>query len=132
MVKKVIRKIFVDTNAWMAVGQYHVPLFQELERLFGSSIEIFVLEGTISELQKLSETLRGKDKLAAKLVLQIIAQKVQTKEITVSPITGYVDDLLVNESKAGALVITADFVLQKRLKRPYVIIKKNKFLEIRE
>ena len=127
-----MQKIFIDTNAWMAVGQHHVPLFHEIERLFGNSVQISVLSGTLSELQKLTETLRGKDKLAAKLALQIISQKESKKELTVSLITGYVDDLLVNESKDGALVITADFVLQKRLQRPYVVIKLNKFLELRE
>ena len=122
-----MQNIFVDTNAWMSLGQHHVPLFQEIERLFGSSAKIFVLSGTISELQKIVDSARGKDKLAAKLALQIIEKKVIEKELSVSEKEGYVDDLLVEESKRKNLVITADFVLQKRLKRPYIIIKKNKF-----
>ena len=76
-----MQNIFVDTNAWMSLGQHHVPLFQEIERLFGSSAKIFVLSGTISELQKIVDSARGKDKLAAKLALQIIEKKVIEKEL---------------------------------------------------
>tara|TARA_Y100000310_G_scaffold155653_1_gene155115 strand:+ start:413 stop:799 length:387 start_codon:yes stop_codon:yes gene_type:complete len=126
------QKIFVDTNTWMALGQHRLPLFQEIERLFGKIANIFVLSGTIDELEKIKEESRGKDKLAAKLALQIIENKVQKEELVIIKKDGYVDDLLVKESKEGAIVITADFILQKRLRKPYVIIKMNKYLELRE
>lgn len=125
-------KVFVDTNTWMALGQHKISLFEEIERLFGKTAKLYVLSGTIEELRKIRETSRGKDKLAAKLAVQVINQKVSKKEVGLVEKEGYVDDLLVDESKDGAIVITADLVLQKRLCRPFVIVKMNKYLEFRE
>ena len=127
-----MERIFVDTNTWMALGQHHLPLFQEIERLFGKTAKLFVLSGTTKELEKIQAESRGKDKLAAKLALQVIKQKVLKKDLELIEKEGYVDDLLVEESNQGAVVITADAVLQKRLKKPFVIVKMNKYLELRE
>ena len=126
-----MQQVFVDTNAWMAVGQHKLSLFEEIERLCGK-IDVLVLQGTIDELHKIHDTTKGKDKAAAKLALQIIAQKIARKELQLHPNKGYVDDLLVKYSQDGALVVTADFVLQKRLKKPFIIVKQYKFLELKE
>lgn len=123
--------VFVDTNAWMAVGQHKLSLFEEIERLCGNA-SIFILQGTITELQKIQDVSKGKDKIAAKLALQIIDQKLTKKQLHLRPSEGYVDDLLVEESQKGALVVTADFVLQKRLKKPFIIVKQHKFLALKE
>ena len=124
--------IILDTNAWMAIGQHHVPVFEEIERLFGKTVTIATLKGTITELEKIKDTARGKDKLAAKLSLQILAQKHSREELEILPIEGYVDRELIELSKEGDIILTADFELQGKLQKPYVIIRQHRFLELRE
>ena len=123
-------EIIIDTNAWMAVGKFHVPLFQEIERLFGSLTEISPLSGTVEELEKIKLTSKGKEKLAAKLAIQIIQKKVNSEELILTESKGYVDDLLVVESKGKKLILTADKELQGRLTPPFLIIKQKRYLEL--
>ena len=126
------QQVFLDTNSLMAIGQHNLSLFEELDRLCGKFVKINILQATLLELEKIKTTSRGKDARSAKLVLQIIQEKSKFNLIKIVEKTGYVDDLLVNESKAGALVVTADLVLQKRLQRPFIIVKQHQYLELKE
>ncbi len=109
------KTIIIDTNSWMAIGQHHVPVFEEIERLFGNTSNIATVQGTVAELEKIKEMGRGKNKLAAKLALQIIEQKARKKELSLLPLVGYVDDVLIKQSKEGDIILTADRELQKKI-----------------
>ena len=125
-------KIIIDTNAWMAVGKYHVPIFPEIERLFGSYAVLSTLQGSLDELKKIQETTKGKENLAAKLALQIIDAKIKSHELTLIPSEGYVDNILIRESLKKILVLTADRELQTKLTRPFLIIKQKRYIELIE
>ena len=68
------------------------------------------------------EEQRQKFKRAAKLALAIVKAK-GIKKIASS---NYVDDVLVELSKKGDLILTQDIELKKRLTKPYLTIRQKK------
>jgi rRNA-processing protein FCF1 len=117
-----MRKIILDTNALMAIAEFKIDLFSELERICDFTYDLYILEGTIKELRKIMEEQRQKFKRAAKLALAIVKAK-GIKKIASS---NYVDDELVELSKKGNLVLTQDIELKKRLTKPYFTIRQKK------
>lgn len=112
-----MKKVIVDTNALMAIGEFGVDIFSDL-----SEYKVFVLEGTVIELKKIIKEQRGKYKRAAKLALSLL----KFKKIKVLKGDGYVDDLLIAYSKRGYLVLTQDLGVKRRLKKPYLTIRQKK------
>ncbi len=118
-----MKRIIVDTNALMAIVQFKVDIFEELKPCCDFKYEVAILKGSIDELKKLAEKDRSKESRAAKLLLQLIKSK---KLIIILHPEGYVDDLLVDYSKRGFLVLTQDIGLKKRLTRPYLTLRQKK------
>ena len=117
-----MKRIILDTNALMAIEEFKLKLFEELEVTCDFNYEVYVLEGTIKELKKIQEEQRMKYKRAAKLALGII----KVLKIKQLPSQGHVDDVLVEHSKQGDLVLTQDLGLKRRLTRPYLTIRQKK------
>ena len=117
-----MKNIILDTNALMAIAEFKIDLFSELESVCDFTYEIFILSGTIKEMKKIMEEQRGKYKAAAKLALGII----RVKGIKQIESTGYVDDVLVDYSKKDYLILTQDAALKKRLAKPYLTIRQKK------
>ena len=117
-----MKKIILDTNALMAIAEFKIDLFSELESCCDFTYDLYILEGTIKELKKIMEEQRQKFKRAAKLALAIVKAK-GIKKIASS---NYVDDVLVNYSKKGDLILTQDIELKKRLTKPYLTIRQKK------
>ena len=70
-----MKTIIVDTNAWMSMIEFKMDLFTALDQICDFSYKVAVLEGTLQELKKIQENQKGKEKLTAKLVLDIIKKK---------------------------------------------------------
>jgi rRNA-processing protein FCF1 len=117
-----MKKVILDTNALMAISEFKLKLFDELEKVCDFNYDIYVLTGTIKELNKIQEEQRMKYKRAAKLALGII----KVLKIKQLPSEGHVDDSLVEQSKNGDLVLTQDLGLKRRLTRPYLTIRQKK------
>ena len=117
-----MKKVILDTNALMAIEEFKLKLFDELEAVCDFNYEVYVLEGTIKELKKIQEEQRMKYKRAAKLALGII----KVLKIKQLPSQGHVDDSLVEHSKNGDFVLTQDIGLKRRLTRPYLTIRQKK------
>jgi len=117
-----MEKILLDTNVLMAVGEMKLDVFEQLREYCDFNFKIYVLQSTIEELEKIIVEQRGKYIRAAKLALSLLARK----KITILKKTGYADDLLVELSQRGYLVLTQDALLKKRLKRPYLTIRQQK------
>ena len=119
-----MKQIIIDTNAWMAITEFKLDLFTALERDCDFSYKVVVLQGIIDELEKIISEQRSKFRQAALLAIGIIKAKnimvIEKQKI------GEVDDLLVQHSKKGDLVLTQDAELKKRLKRPYLTIRQKK------
>jgi rRNA-processing protein FCF1 len=121
--------VIVDTNALMAISGLKVDVFHELDKCLDINYEVFVLSGTVMELEKIINEQKGKHKRDAKLALQILKHKEDRSEICIiveeKPDLS-VDDNLVLESKRGALVLTQDKELKSRLAKPYLTIRQKK------
>ena len=114
-----MKKIILDTNALLAIGQFKIDLFEELDRICLFKFKIYILDKSIDELNKIIKEQGGKDKAAAKLALGIV------KNLDVLETgTGKVDDLLIKRSDMGDYVITQDKELKKKIKHLITIRKK--------
>ncbi len=116
-----IKRIIIDTNALMAIADFKINLFEEIERICDFPYKTYVLDGTIVELKKIREEQRQKFKEQARLALAII----KAMKIPILLSTGKVDDQLVGHSK-NDLVLTQDKELKRRLHKPYLTIRQKK------
>ena len=119
-----MKQIIIDTNAWMAITEFKLDLFTALERDCDFSYKVVVLQGIIDELEKIISEQRSKFRQAALLAIGII--KAKNIQIIEKQKIGEVDDLLVQLSNNGDLVLTQDAELKKRLKKPYLTIRQKK------
>ena len=117
-----MKRVIIDTNALMAIADLKLNLFTEINATLDFPYQLFVLEGTIDELNKIIKEQRGKYKRAAKLILAIL----KAKNIGVIKEKGYVDHILVEHSKLGDLILTQDIILKKKLTKPYLTIRQKK------
>jgi rRNA-processing protein FCF1 len=121
-----MKKIILDTNALMAIDEFKIDLFSEINNFCDFKYKLYVLQGSIDELNKIISDQRGKYQRAAKLALGLI----KAKKVEVLSSSGDVDDLLVNYSKKEDLVLTQDIELKKRLQKPYLIIRQKKYVRM--
>ena len=117
-----MKKIIIDTNALIAVSEFKIDIFTEIEKCCNFKYQLFVLEGTITELERIRVEQKGKFKRAAQLAIKLI----EAKNVSVLPGEDNVDDWLVIYSKKGQLVLTQDVELKKRLSKPYLTIRQKK------
>lgn len=116
------KRIILDTNALMSISELKLDLFDQIDKVCSFPYKIYVLEETLDELEKIIAQQRGRYKRAAKLALALL----KAKKIPILPEIGFVDDLLVQHSKRGDIVITQDMKLKQRLDKPYLTIRQKK------
>lgn len=120
-----MKHVVLDTNMLMAVGQYRIDVLGELQRICDFLYDVNVVEGTVDELKWIAKRndLAGR---AARLGLDLV------KKLGFGVISEHkekiVDDALVELSKEGYVVVTRDAELKKRLARPYITLRKEKYL----
>ncbi|QQG38861.1 MAG: hypothetical protein HYS32_00100 [Candidatus Woesearchaeota archaeon] len=112
-----MKEVILDTNFLVEIIKNKIDLKQELTRVIDETYQVFILDKTIEEIKKL--------KNIYKIALELI-KKIRIIETDKS----YVDDLLVEFSKKGYIIATQDKLLKKRLKRPIIIMKQKKYLEL--
>ena len=117
-----MKRIIIDTNALMSIAAFNLDIFTAIQESVDFSYQLFILDGTVDELYKIQKEQRGKGRKAAKLAFQII----DAQNIPLIKEVGYVDDLLVEHSKKGDLILTQDMALKKRLQKPYLTIRQKK------
>ena len=121
-----MKHIILDTNFILIPIQFKVDIFVELRRICDFNYEVSVLDKTITELNRITKTQPGKHKAAVRLALQLIKKNnVQTIKTATQK---YVDDILVDLSKKGYIIATQDIALKRRLKRPYITLRKKQYL----
>lgn len=121
-----MKRIIIDTNALMAITEFKLDLFTELEKSCDFPYQLYILEGTIKELKKIKAEQSGRYKLAAKLALALV----QAKKIKIINCKGNVDTILVKKSQQGYVILTQDMVLKKKLTTPYLTIRQKKKIMI--
>lgn len=120
--------IIIDTSSLLSAVEWKIDLFSQLEKVCDFSYQTAVLQASLDELERIKSTADGKEKAAARLVLGILKDKLKNKLILILPHSGYVDDLLVEKSREGAVILTQDMQLKKRLIKPYLTIRQKKML----
>ena len=118
--------IILDTNILMAIPQFKIDIFTELRRICDFQYQITILDRTIKELESIKSHQKGKDKLAASIALQLIKHN----NLNITPTTEKkpVDDILADFSHQGLIVATQDMALKKKLKKPYITLRKKEYL----
>ncbi len=102
--------VFIDTNMLLAPFQFGVDVISEIERLVPGA-DLYVLSGTIRELDRIAE--RGtKERKYAALAKKLIS----IHRIRIIEREGPVDSVLVELAKNGAYVATNDRDLRRRIR----------------
>ncbi len=121
-----IKTIIIDTNALMAISEFKLDLFTQIQLACDFQYKVSALSGTVEELHKIITLQRGKYRRAAKLALDLLA----AKSVRIINSSGNVDNALVEFSMQGNLVLTQDSALKKRLSKPYLTIRQKKYIVI--
>lgn len=115
-----MKKILLDTNFLLIPGKYRVDIFSEIDRLLREPYELYIIDKTLDELERLKTKLRGKEKEA----LNISYQLVKGKDLKIIPIRNedksYVDDLILELANQDYIICTQDMELKRRLKAKHV------------
>jgi len=117
-----MKKIIIDTNALMAIGELKIDLFTAIDSVCHFTYKLSVLQGSINELKRIIKDQRGKFKRSATLALSLL----KAKKVDVLSSEGDVDDILAVLSHQGVLVLTQDRQLKRRLMKPYLTIRQKK------
>ena len=121
-----MKKVILDTNAVMEMVEFKIDLFRELERILDIPYQVGVVEGTIKELEEIIKNQRLRFSRAAKMGLALL----KAKKVQVLTGKGKVDDVLAQYSQDGALILTQDRELKKRLQKPFLTIRQKKVVEM--
>lgn len=106
-----MKKIILDTNFLMILGQFKIDIISEIDSLLDEPHEIFITPSVRKELERLAER-KSKDGGNAVLALRLI----ENKKIKMMDVRGSVDDSLVKAADKDWIVGTNDIELRKRLK----------------
>ena len=122
-----IKKILLDTNFIMIPAQFKVDIYSEIERICDFKYELYVLDKTLSELENIIKTQKGRQKAAARLAKAILeAKKPKTLKTTSKD---YVDNIILGLK--GFIVATLDRELRSRLKKngvATIVLRQKKYL----
>ena len=121
----VAKKILLDTNFLMIPASLGVDIFEKIEEMCDFPYELFVLEKSKQELERIQERGRGKDSREAKLALSLIdAKKIN---VLIEDSNDYVDDVLVSLNDEY-IIATQDTELKKRLTGRKIFLRQKKYL----
>jgi rRNA-processing protein FCF1 len=117
-----MKKILLDTNFLLTVGEFKIDIFSELNRVCGFNYELFTLDKVADEIKNIIKKQKGKTKKNAEFALKLLKKirKIKTKE-------GFTDDIIAELSK-DYIVATQDNNLKKRLKGKKLIIRQKNYI----
>ena len=113
--------VLLDTNFLMIPYQFKIDIFSELDRLIPEGYKIVILSTVVDELKKIQEIARGKDKISARIGLQLIEKKnleiIEGLKITKG--LGRADKAILDfacQNKENTIVCTNDKGIKRILK----------------
>jgi len=131
-----MKKIIIDTNFLVSTIRFKIDLFSELQRICDFKYTTCIVDGIIDELEKLAETGKQKDKIAARISLELIKKKkvkiirIPTKNKRVKN----VDLLILNLIKEGNFIVaTQDKELKREIKKkrvPLIVLRQKRYLKL--
>jgi len=122
------RKVVLDTNFLLIPGQFGVDIFEELQIRLDFPFKLYIMSGTLAELDKIIEKDKKKDKIAAEIAKKLLKSKkikiIEQPEMSV-------DDALVNLSKTTNIIVaTQDKELKSRLGCEKIILRQKKYVKL--
>jgi uncharacterized protein len=123
-----IQKIVLDSNFLMIPGQFGVDIFEALRNKLNFPYKLFIVKNTIAELNKIIEKAKNRDKIAARIGLELI----KTKSINIIDCdeSAIVDDELVMLSNDGCIIATQDKELKSRIANKKIVLRQKKYIEL--
>ena len=121
-----MKKIILDTNFLMIPANHGVDIFKEIDRIIDEKYEIFIIDKTIGELEKLIKGGKERERKAARMALQLI-KKFNIKIINAQG--DNVDDIIVQLKDKDTIVATMDKELRKRLRGDVIVLRQKKYLK---
>lgn len=121
-----MKKILIDTNMLLVPFQFKVDIFKEIDRIIDEKYDVFIIDKTIDELEKLIKGGKEKERKAARMALQLI-KKFNIKIINTQG--DNVDDIIVKLKDKDTIVATMDKELKKRLKGDVIVLRQKKYLK---
>jgi len=121
-----VKKVLLDTNFLLIPGQFKVDIFKEIDRIIDEKYQLFIIDKTLDELEKLIKGNKEKDKKAAMLGKQLIKNK---KVRVINTQGDNVDDIIVKIKDKDTIVATQDKGLRKRLKGDVIVLRQKKYLK---
>jgi len=131
-----MRKIILDTNFLVSIVRFKVDLFSELRRICDFKYAVCIVDGIINELEKLIETGKPKDKIAARISLELIRKKkIQITKISPkNKRVKNVDLLILNLIKEGNFIVaTQDKELKREIRKkgvPLIVLRQKGYLKL--
>ena len=109
-----MKKVILDTNFLLIPVQFKVDIFSEIDRICLFAYKLYIVDKTINELEKIIETEKPKDKMAAKIALQLIKRK---KVDIIKTAEGKVDDIILDLLGKDSILATQDALLRKKARK---------------
>lgn len=106
-----MKKIILDTNFLLIPFQFDIDIFLEIERIADFKYELFIVDKTVDELNKIIKEQKGQNKEAAKIALALLENKKIKKLKTTEDLD--VDSILLKQK--GAIIATQDIILKRKL-----------------
>ncbi len=123
-----MKKVVLDTNFLLIPAQFRVDIFEEIRRICSFEHELVVLDKSIEELKRITREQKGRNKAAAKMALELVIVKkirmIRSKEEKSA------DDMLAELSGKGFIIATQDKELKRRLKKPIIVLRQKKYLQL--
>ncbi|RME55434.1 hypothetical protein D6777_00510 [Candidatus Woesearchaeota archaeon] len=120
-----MQNIVLDTNFLVTAYKFKLDIFEELKNVLDTKFQVYIVDKTINELEKLIKSGKLTDKVGAMVSIKYLKRK--NIKIINTVQDNDVDELLLALSPAQFIVATQDKALKKRLKQ-----KKFKVLTIRQ
>jgi len=120
-----MKKILLDTNFLLAMYQFKVDIFSQIDKISTFEYELCVIDKTLDELKNIVEKQKGKNKDAAKIAIKVIA--IKNIKVIKTKSNKHTDDVIVDLSGSDFIVATQDKELRARLKQrnvPIILLRK--------
>lgn len=121
------QKIVLDTNFILIPAQLGIDIFEQIKEEFTCNYQLYILEQSLKELEKIANEQKGKLKKQVKLTLALIkAKNIKTLSI---PSEKGVDEILKDLAKEGYCIATVDKELKQSIKHNVIYLRQKKMLE---
>ncbi len=112
-------KVILDTNFLLIPASLGVDVFSQIKEIEPKA-ELFIIDKTIDELEKIRSRQKGRNKKSAEIALQMI-NKFRIKILKTTTFKN-VDEIIEEKAEKGYAIATQDMALKRKLKNKAKLI----------